>query len=70
MNERVRRLIAYAERCGFSLDKKTSSNHYRLTHPNGALMFIASTPGNRRGDLNSKAQMRRLSGTRPERSRS
>lgn len=67
MHSRTRELIAYGEACGFRLDGLDGMNHYRLTHPNGAVYRIPSTPGDYRGDKNAQADMRRLSGVTPPR---
>lgn len=69
MHKRVRELIDYAKLCGFELDGVDGNEHYVLRHPNGEVFRVAGTPGDYRGDLNSKASMRRLSGVTPPRPR-
>lgn len=69
MHARVRELVAYGERCGFLLEGMDGRGHYVLTHPNGASVRIACTPGDYRGDDNARAEMRRTSGVTPPRPR-
>jgi hypothetical protein len=67
MHKRVTALIEYGALCGFSCDGLNGRGHFRLVHPNGAVVRIPSTPGDYRGDDNARAEMRRLSGVSPER---
>lgn len=67
MNKRASELIEYGKLCGFLLDGKDGNEHYRLVHPNGETVRVACTPGDRRGDDNSRAEMRRKSGVTPPR---
>lgn len=66
MKARVRDLVKYGEACGFELVGLGGSGHYKLRHTNGALIVLASSPGDGRGDLNQKSKMRRLSGVNPD----
>lgn len=67
MNKRARALIEYGKLCGFELEGIDGNEHYVLVHPSGARYRVAGTPGDRRGDENAKADMRRLSGVTPPR---
>lgn len=67
MNQRARELIKYGELCGFVLSEEIlGSGHYSMTHPNGSNVTVAATPGDLRGDDNTRAAMRRLSGVTPD----
>ena len=67
MNARTRELVSYGQACGFALDGVDGNGHHILRHPNGAVVRLASTPGEYRGDDNARAEMRRKSGVTPPR---
>lgn len=57
--KRAKSLIKYAEEFGFKVER--INKHVILKHSNGATISIACSPGDLRGDLNKKAEIRRLS---------
>lgn len=71
VHKRVQELVAYGEACGFVVEKRVDGGgHYLLRHSNGEVVRIPSTPGDRRGDWNAQAEMRRKSGVSPPRANS
>lgn len=62
MNKRAKELLDYGARCGFVNEGFDGRGHYLLRHPNGEVVKVACTPGDRRGDENNRAEMRRKSG--------
>lgn len=70
MRARTRELIQYGESCGFVLEGHDGRDHYVMSHSNGERVRVSGSPGDYRGDDNTRATMRRLSGVTPERARS
>lgn len=67
MHKRTKRLIGYAESCGFVLDGVDGQGHWLLRHPNGETVRVSGSPGDWRGDANCEAEIRRKSGQSPPR---
>lgn len=53
----MRALLRAAEDAGWKVELKRK--HYRLQSPEGEIVFLPSTPSDRRSVLNSRAQLRR-----------
>ncbi len=63
MKAQIRELVDWAEAHEWVLqDSKDGSGHWVLRHPGGEVVRLADTPGERRGFLNAKAEIRRKSG--------
>lgn len=62
MHKRVRELVEWGERIGFTCGPLDGAGHYPMTHTNGGIYRLAATPSDWRGDLNAKAAMRRIAG--------
>lgn len=54
----LRQLLRRAEAAGCEIHVR-GSGHYAVRIPAGPLLFTSSTPGDRRGVLNFRAQLRR-----------
>lgn len=71
MKRRAKALKEYGEQCGFVLEPGTDGRgHHVMRHPNGERVHFSATPGDWRGDLNCRAEMRAKSGVTPPRARS
>lgn len=55
----VRRLLREMERSGWTV-QRTRSDHYKLIHPSGEFVFMASTPSCHRWEKNVRARIRRI----------
>nr|WP_132679456.1 hypothetical protein [Pseudomonas aeruginosa] len=56
--ESVRRLVAFAQADGWSVDR-SAGGHLKLSKIGCASIFISSTPSDARGELNARALLRR-----------
>lgn len=56
----LRSILKLAEPLGFTFAGYSGSGKPRLRHENGAVITIASTPGDRRNQANLRAMLRRL----------
>jgi hypothetical protein len=62
MKRAIAELIACAKSYGWIV-KRTAGGHLRMTHPNGALIYSASTPSDWRATRNAVARLRRAERT-------
>lgn len=69
MKKRAQELIEYGRLCGFAVAGNDGNEHWVMRHPNGSTVRVACTPGDYRGDDNTRAEMRRKSGVSPARPR-
>jgi hypothetical protein len=67
MKPGIRAIVLWAVEHGWTLDAdKDGSGHWVLRHPTAGIVRLPDTPGERRGLVNAKAEIRRKSGLSSE----
>ena len=61
MSKEVRQFIRRAKKDGWEIIK-TLNGHFRMTKPGSDIVFVSSTPGDRRSLRNVERDMRRAEG--------